>query len=599
MKFHCERCKTKYSIADDRVRGKVLKIRCKHCSEIITVREGDGVPDNAAPRTGTTQAPPISTGTTDPPPVAFRMTAPIAVVPTPAGVVPPLPGTRPAPRPSGAHAVAASPAVRRAGTSSAPPIPAAARAAAVAPRSAPVRPASAPLAPPPRRAASEPPRPPPAVGSSPGTIDWFVSVDGEQEGPMSLEQARAWIARHAPEEELYGWNEGFDAWAPIEEIAELKVARRPVVDERTMVDAPAFAASAATPRPGDPRALYARSGSAVPAGREPRRTGPLTATSAPVPTPAPTSPTRSVVPSDPSEALPDDFEIGEASRVVNLSMLAPRAATAAAAGGASLGGTAPSLPALGRGTGELGQLRNPSSPAFPALGASGSFAIRSDTPRPDVALQPRPRRHRLLVGLLLAGAGLVGGLVVLLIATLGGDADDDGVVRGRVADDTLGYQTPGQPARGAPTQIATTPTATTPATRTPGRRTPGRTPTAPGSSTAVATTPTSDPGEVAIGRTEDAPRPLDGDDLFAVQSRNQAGLQMCFSRMLKRDPLYKAPKAVVSITVGLTGQVSKVSIPALAGTELGTCLEAFIRRWKFPRTTEVFTGQFPVVFSAR
>jgi predicted Zn finger-like uncharacterized protein len=39
MKFACEQCKTKYSIADERVRGKVLKIRCKHCSHIITVRE--------------------------------------------------------------------------------------------------------------------------------------------------------------------------------------------------------------------------------------------------------------------------------------------------------------------------------------------------------------------------------------------------------------------------------------------------------------------------------------------------------------------------------------------------------------------------------
>src|SRR5687767_698985 len=40
MKFQCDRCKTRYSIADDKVRGKVLKIRCKNCSSIITVREG-------------------------------------------------------------------------------------------------------------------------------------------------------------------------------------------------------------------------------------------------------------------------------------------------------------------------------------------------------------------------------------------------------------------------------------------------------------------------------------------------------------------------------------------------------------------------------
>ncbi|MGN6108785.1 MAG: GYF domain-containing protein, partial [Kofleriaceae bacterium] len=40
MKFLCDRCKTRYSIGDDRVRGKILKIRCKNCANVITVREG-------------------------------------------------------------------------------------------------------------------------------------------------------------------------------------------------------------------------------------------------------------------------------------------------------------------------------------------------------------------------------------------------------------------------------------------------------------------------------------------------------------------------------------------------------------------------------
>ena len=40
MKFQCDRCKKPYVIADERVRGKILKIRCKNCSAIITVREG-------------------------------------------------------------------------------------------------------------------------------------------------------------------------------------------------------------------------------------------------------------------------------------------------------------------------------------------------------------------------------------------------------------------------------------------------------------------------------------------------------------------------------------------------------------------------------
>src|SRR5439155_1469292 len=39
MKFVCERCHTRYSIADDKVRQKILKIRCKTCDNVITVRD--------------------------------------------------------------------------------------------------------------------------------------------------------------------------------------------------------------------------------------------------------------------------------------------------------------------------------------------------------------------------------------------------------------------------------------------------------------------------------------------------------------------------------------------------------------------------------
>jgi predicted Zn finger-like uncharacterized protein len=39
MKFVCDRCQTKYSIADERVRGKILKVKCKSCANVITVRE--------------------------------------------------------------------------------------------------------------------------------------------------------------------------------------------------------------------------------------------------------------------------------------------------------------------------------------------------------------------------------------------------------------------------------------------------------------------------------------------------------------------------------------------------------------------------------
>lgn len=50
MKFLCDRCKTRYSIGDERVRGKILKVRCKNCGNVVTVREGMPAADEPPPR---------------------------------------------------------------------------------------------------------------------------------------------------------------------------------------------------------------------------------------------------------------------------------------------------------------------------------------------------------------------------------------------------------------------------------------------------------------------------------------------------------------------------------------------------------------------
>ncbi len=64
MKFLCDRCKTRYSIGDDRVRGKILKIRCKNCANVITVREGMTEPEpSEARRHRPTTAAPLAAST--------------------------------------------------------------------------------------------------------------------------------------------------------------------------------------------------------------------------------------------------------------------------------------------------------------------------------------------------------------------------------------------------------------------------------------------------------------------------------------------------------------------------------------------------------
>lgn len=49
MKIVCDSCQAKYSISDDKVQGKVFKIRCKKCSNIIVVRGGQSGAAEPAP----------------------------------------------------------------------------------------------------------------------------------------------------------------------------------------------------------------------------------------------------------------------------------------------------------------------------------------------------------------------------------------------------------------------------------------------------------------------------------------------------------------------------------------------------------------------
>ena len=42
MKVVCESCQTRYAIADEKVRGKTFKIKCKKCGAFMVVRPPGG-----------------------------------------------------------------------------------------------------------------------------------------------------------------------------------------------------------------------------------------------------------------------------------------------------------------------------------------------------------------------------------------------------------------------------------------------------------------------------------------------------------------------------------------------------------------------------
>src|SRR5450432_2199782 len=177
MKFVCERCHTKYSIADEKVRGKVLKVRCKTCTNEITVREtGATIEDHVtdAPRA----QPVLPGGSFDSDGDGDTMVAPRAAI---LGKLASLP------------------------------------AAALFEPSAPI------AAPPPARRKGS--APPPLPGDD---IDWYLAVDGAQTGPFSRSRLLDKILGTDKDADVHVWNADFDGWKAPSEVADLQpeLARR-------------------------------------------------------------------------------------------------------------------------------------------------------------------------------------------------------------------------------------------------------------------------------------------------------------------------------------------------------------------------------------
>src|SRR5438552_2287129 len=198
MKFVCERCHTKYSIADEKVRGKVLKVRCKSCENVITVRESGATIDEPI-AAGPKDLPVVRSGTLQGEGAARG------------GGATRGPAAR---RSAGAGAAAPAGGAVATATSAAPrPMPAAAFSDPLAPAEAP---------PPPRRRALTPP---------PGTalpvvaddgLDWYLAVDGAQTGPFNRPTLIEKILAVPPDGDIHVWNAGHGVWKPHEEVADVQ-----------------------------------------------------------------------------------------------------------------------------------------------------------------------------------------------------------------------------------------------------------------------------------------------------------------------------------------------------------------------------------------
>jgi predicted Zn finger-like uncharacterized protein len=228
VKFLCDRCKTRYSIGDERVRGKILKIRCKNCANVITVREGmasDPDADPAARAKKVTSAPealPETSAEARSPSEPRATRTPVAAL-DPARTERPRAAAQPASERARAAAQPVGPGRTDLGDRARTGQPQRAGAddaarrqgsAAAAPRSEPVSALGAAFV-------SAMAKPPPALDE-----EWYVSIDGDQAGPYSLSEAQQWVAQKPFEAELHCWSEGFDDWLPIDKVSHFRGLRK-------------------------------------------------------------------------------------------------------------------------------------------------------------------------------------------------------------------------------------------------------------------------------------------------------------------------------------------------------------------------------------
>jgi predicted Zn finger-like uncharacterized protein len=152
MKFVCDGCQTRYSIADEKVRQRILRIRCKTCGHVITVQSGEVIPgpQDFSGRTGSD--------------------------------------------------------------------------AGHSPSSA-ARPSSG------------------LSRASAGAREWFVAVDGKEQGPLTRTDAAKVIVSLKPEKSVRVWKEGMDGWKRPSDVAIL--AQEISVLRRSPLDAPLVGSSSA------------------------------------------------------------------------------------------------------------------------------------------------------------------------------------------------------------------------------------------------------------------------------------------------------------------------------------------------------------------
>ena len=586
MKFVCDRCQTKYSIADEKVRGKILKVRCKSCTNIITVREeGAGTGAGAAP--------------------IRRPSAPASPV---------------------------GPSASSAGAR--PPTPAVPRTPLGPPATAPIE----------RRAA---PRPEPPADDG---VAWYMALDGNRTGPFSRKQLIDRVAPLPKDADLHVWNEKLGSWKPPMEVPALAhdlAARRrpptpapmppppppfPGAPRRPTAPAVSLAAAAAT-SPARQTGAHPVVGSAIgpgvglklpppvapPGGRRP--TGPVArpmglAELASAGSSGASGASDSGLDIDPSSMLETPAPQLHMLHGLGTNGVAHADPSASASNGASAGADKSDV---------LNTLNLASrSGAGPAPRLLSSEAVVGWKPSAAEAPGARQRTTYIILALL----GVIAAVCVVLFLNVAKKPKPAASVPSKAIADPLAGVVDNPPPP-SPPKVAEPPPTVGPAPEAPQEppsrghgkghptaRARGATPTTPSAPPAPppgGTTTTPAPPAAPVvdnsakyrdghnlnisgGSGIQRPAPTQA-DISRVINNNRGGIKNCYQRALLRDNSLTHGKISVKVTIGISGRVKHTAIDGPPQFRaLDPCIKEVVGRWAFPQASDEYGTEFVYVF---
>lgn len=241
MKFLCDNCKAKYQIADEKVAGKTVRMKCRKCGHQIEVRA-------AVTETSVSTSPPGAPGNSG-------SEAPRAAA-------------------KSSLATSLSAAKPRAPVGQQPQQPASALAGAFQ-RTVQDAPQSVPF-----------PQPGSPLELS-VTDEWYVAINGVPVGPVRISELRRKAASGAVTEDSLCWQEGLEEWRPVRSIPELAA----IVREAAQGNRP----SLISPPPNEGRASSPPRPPQRPAAAPSRSAEPPRAANPSFEPPRPSAPSRSNV----------------------------------------------------------------------------------------------------------------------------------------------------------------------------------------------------------------------------------------------------------------------------------------------------------------